>query len=216
MFLALIRHGSAEPTHGRCIGHTDVALSPAGEEAIRRLASAWHAERATTMLPSPARIVASDLTRAWASAQVMAAVWGTGLDAEPRLREMHFGEWENRGWTELEASDGDRLAAWMRAWVTTASPGGESFQDLIDRVASWCAEFRRAGQDSMSGGTSVTVAHAGSIRALLCHLLGWPPARAFDIRVDPARITGLRLDATRSELLFLNADRVPAHAGSAL
>jgi len=175
--LYLVRHGAAEDAAGRCVGHCDIALSAAGAAAIERVA--MH------LPPAPDRVVASDLARARASASLLAGRWGRTVTADPRLREMHFGEWDGLAWTEIEQRDPDRLAAWMADWVRIRAPGGESFEDVVARAQEWFAELQASAGDE----TVVVVAHAGAIRALLCIWLAAPLDWAFRFRVEPASVS---------------------------
>jgi broad specificity phosphatase PhoE len=131
-------------------------------------------------------VITSDLARAVDSTQILAAAWNLSIDVDPRLRELNFGDWEGRTWDDLQRDDGARLSAWMQDWVHVAPPGGESFEALAARTL--------ACRTDLSDGTLV-VAHAGSIRALLCHAFDLPLGRAFDFTVDHARVSSLHLDA---------------------
>lgn len=195
MILYLVRHGAAMDCEGRCVGRTDAALSPAGAAPLHALRDGWP--------EAPGRVIASPLARARSSAAVLAESWRLPVATEPRLAEMDFGEWDGRTWDDIERADGGRLAAWMSEWVSIPAPGGESYADVAARVSSWAGELPR--QES-----TLVVAHAGSIRALLCTLLELPLDAAFRLRVDHARVSAVRLGSRQSELLFLNADRVPA------
>ena len=206
MRLVLVRHGAADDARGRCVGHRDLALSAGGADDVRALAAAWHADARSA---APAGVFASDLRRAADSARLVAAPWRLDVATDPRLREMDFGEWDGEPWDALAARDGVRLGAWMEDWVRVRAPGGESFADVAARVAGWVDDLRAAGR---ADETVVAVAHAGAIRAALCHLLDWPLARAFQLRVDHARATGLALAAGAVELRYLNAHRVPPDA----
>lgn len=205
--LILVRHGLADGAAGRCVGHADLALSAPGAAAVRRLVRSWSG-------PPPARLVTSDLARAADTAALFADAWGMRAEPDARLREMHFGEWEGRGWDEIGAGDAARLHRWMSGWTEERAPGGEGFPDVAARVAAWVADLRA----SCGGGATVlAVAHAGSIRALLCHLLGWTPAQAFRARVDHAHATALALGAApaphEAELHYANADAFPGAPG---
>ncbi len=206
--LYLVRHGAAAGAEGRCIGRTDLPLAPDAPAALARLAAAWPP-------PHPPRLVSSDLTRARDSAAILAAAWHVPATTAPRLREMDFGTWDGRPWSDLERDDPAALAAWMAAWHDAPTPRGESFGDLIARTATWLhdtvASARLAAIPEIAA-----VAHAGSIRALLVHALQLPRSLAFRLRVDHARVTALRLTGddvadtcTSAELLFSNADRPP-------
>lgn len=209
--LVLVRHGLTEGADGVCMGHCDLPLAEHGRPALERLARTWRDDAAAgrATVPAPGRVVASDLARARASADILADAFALPPTTEARLREMHFGEWEGRRWDALQRDDGERLARWMAGWATERTPGGEGFPDVAARTAEWLDELRTGAAD---GETVLAVAHAGSIRALLCRLMGWPLADAFRVRQDHARVTALRLPAGGepglAELLFLNADRV--------
>jgi len=53
----------------------------------------------------------------------------------------------------------------------------------------------------------MAVAHAGSIRALLCHALGLPPSRAFALRIDHAHAARVRSNNGQFEVSYANASR---------
>lgn len=211
MRLVLVRHGVTEGADGVCMGHCDLPLAEHGRPALARLAAAWQADAAAgrSVVPAPTRLVVSDLARARASAEPFAAAFGLAPAFDARLREMHFGAWEGRAWTALEADGGERLSRWMAGWATERAPDGERFPDVAERTAAWLADVRAAAAPD---DVVLAVAHAGSIRALLCTLMGWPLADAFRVRHDHARVTALRVPVEPgrgAELLFLNADRVP-------
>jgi broad specificity phosphatase PhoE len=182
----LVRHGVAEGATGRCIGQTDLALSAEGAAQCTALAGVWTP-------PADARLVASDLARTRGSMQALCAAWGrdpAAVTHEARLREMDFGAWDGRTWEALEREDGAALGAWMARWHEVAVPGGEGFPDVRTRAAAWLTEVRAHTPD---GTTLVAVAHAGSIRALVCHAVGLPLEAAFRLRVDHARVSTLRV-----------------------
>lgn len=118
MRLVLVRHGVAEGQEGRAVGHTDPPLSEQGRADIAALLACGH-ER-------PALLLSSDLRRAYQSAEILAAHWGLRVFTDARLREINFGEWENRRWRDVERDDGARLGQWMRHWTRRRAPGGES------------------------------------------------------------------------------------------
>lgn len=215
MLLVLVRHGRPNGADGLCLGHHDLALADAGRPALERLAAEWRgdAEAGRAAVPLPGRLVASDLARARGSAEVLGTAFGLDGEADARLREMDFGAWDGRAWAEIEAADGARLGAWMADWAAAPAPGGEAFPDVAARTAAWLADLRAGPAPAAP---VLVVAHSGSIRALLCEAMGWPLAQAFRVRVEYARATAVRVaapaDPRGSELLFLNADRVPRRA----
>ena len=199
--LYLVRHGVAQDAEGRALGWTDRPLAPEGRARIAELAATWNG-------PPPSRCWTSDLLRTRETAAILGARWHTLIEPEPRLREMHFGEWDGRSWTELEAADGVRLAAWMADWSTAGTPGGEGWPDLLARVAEWCGELRAAAEQG--GGPLLVVGHAGSLRALLGVLLDLSAAALFKLRIERGAVTEMTLGGRGAELVGLNLPTFPA------
>jgi broad specificity phosphatase PhoE len=191
--LHLVRHGAAQDAEGRALGHTDPPLSLEGLEQAKSLVERW--------TRAPGRIVSSDLRRATETAAPLAEFWGLDAKRDARLREMNFGEWDGSPWTVVEREDPARLQSWMETWVATRVPGGESFTDLAARAWDWFAA-ERVGYPE---GEIVVVAHAGSIRALLCRLLEVDLAEAFSFPVDRGRIATVALSGAGARLVALNS-----------
>lgn len=190
MKLYLVRHGEAEGSAGRVMGHFDPPLSDLGTRDVEALAASWQG-------PAPARLFASDLRRAAGSARILARRLGIEPVLDARLREVSFGEWEGRAWDEVYATDRQRFDAWSGRWWEVAPPGGESFADLAARVRAW---FHDLGH----GGDVIAVAHGGSLRALIAELLATPHERAFDLQLATARVSALEIRDGGCELLFLD------------
>ena len=195
MKLHLVRHGPALDADGRAMGHADAPLSPEGIEQVARLVTAWPR--------TPSRIWSSDLRRARETAERIGQRWDVAPAIDARLREMNFGEWDGRFWNALEREDPDRLKHWMESWVTERVPGGESFTLLSERVRDWCARCLADPAEEI-----VVVAHAGSIRALLCNLLEVPLSKAFEFPVDRLRISTVEIAESGARLLALNSPEV--------
>src|SRR2546422_187109 len=78
---------------------------------------------------------------------------------------------------------------WYRIWredsLRNRAPEGETLEELQQRALAGVAEILIA-----HGGESVAVvAHGGSIRSLICGLLGWPLAAHRQLRLDNASIS---------------------------
>lgn len=158
-----VRHG---PTHARgMVGWTDLAADLSDVAALARLAAA---------LPAGAAVVSSDLRRAVATADAVQGARAR-LAHDPRLREIHFGDWEGKGWAEV---DGPEARAF---WDGKApAPGGEGWGDLCARV--WSA------MDALKGDV-VVVAHFGAILAALQRARGCTAAEVLAQRVDNLSLT---------------------------
>ena len=195
----LVRHGVAQDAEGRALGWTDRPLAAEGRVRIQELAATWSG-------PPPVRCWASDLLRTRETASILATRWPTVIEPEPRLREMHFGEWDGRSWTELESADGERLAAWMADWSSARTPGGERWPDLFARVEAWCEDLRAAAAGQ---GPLLVVGHAGSLRAVLGALLGLDAVALFKLRIERGAVTELAVRGRGAELVGLNLPGFP-------
>lgn len=193
MRLVLIRHTKTAGPAARVCGRTDVGL-----------ASSYEGER-TTLFDglrkewTPNRIVCSPLLRARRLADDAALAFGAaGMKAgiDPRLTELDFGEWEGRNWDDI---DRGQLDAWAAEPVDFRCPGGESYQDLLERVGSALEDLR-----SGSGRCVWIFCHAGPIRASLAHALQLPPAALFSVEIEHGRASAIDWANGRARLLYLN------------
>lgn len=112
---------------------------------------------------------------------------GTSIAIERDIAEQDFGDWQGKTYTELEQSEAEAYARFWAAPGTARPPGGESFADLMMRVAR--AVERRS--DVHPDGDIIAVGHGGSIRAAIAQALGLGPARALALQVDPLSLTRL-------------------------
>jgi len=164
--VVLIRHGETLWNRDRRIqGQTDTPLSDLGRLQARAIGGRLRNERFDA-------IYASDLVRAWDTAQ---AIGQAGLAerpgapqpmADPRLREMDFGEWEGKTSVEIAASHPEAHARSKSRDADFRIPGGESFRDLYDRAVSCVVSLveRHAGQ------SICVVAHGGILDMMYRHV----------------------------------------------
>lgn len=152
-----IRHGRTSWNDDRRIqGHTDIPLSDAGRAEVGRL-----------RMPPEYRcwtVQASPLQRAVETARLL------GLEPaslEPRLMEMHYGDWEGATRAELEARYGDAFDRRAGRGLDFRPDGGESPAELKTRLWSWLEDVRQDGVDT------VAVTHRGVIRMALAMATGW-------------------------------------------
>jgi alpha-ribazole phosphatase len=186
--LWLIRHGeTAWNQERRWQGHTDIQLNPLGEQQARTL---------TQRLQRVAfdHIETSDLSRAVRTAEL--ALPHVERAVDQRLRELSFGTWEGRTWTELKEEDPDGLMAWLKNPYEFCPPGGESFQALMERARDWIA--------GLPDGRTAAVTHGGVIRAVVHSVLGIPKENAWRLSFDNCSITKLQFDEWGTVLHTLN------------
>ena len=111
--------------------------------------------------------------------------WDLPVETDRRLREMDFGDWDGRPWSEVKESDEAFFRRWKDSWWHRPPPGGESVGDVARRAESWLTEIL-----DCPGRTVVAVAHGGTIRTALCHALGVPLERVFHLRLDHGLVSG--------------------------
>jgi alpha-ribazole phosphatase len=178
-----VRHAPVANPEGQIHGQADPAADLSDEARLRALAG---------QLPDAAVWVTTTLRRARDTAGWLAGrVPGIPtVRQDDRFLEQSFGDWEGARWDTIPAEES---AGYWRDPVDTRAPGGESFADVIERVANAIAHLN----DDCAGGDIVVVAHAGPIRAALVHALGCPPEAGLAFQLGPLSLT--RLDAIRQD-----------------
>ena len=158
--LLLARHGETDDNIPpiRFQGFRDTPLNATGREQAHELAEQVAA------LEEPVRSLwASDLSRARETAEIVASRIGLEVRLDARLREANRGEWEGHLFPDIEQSDPERFAAWMRAGADWRFPGGESLKEQQDRVSAALSDIHATGELP-----ALVVCHGGSIRVILC------------------------------------------------
>ena len=144
-----IRHGeTAWNVDTRIQGQLNIPLSTNGRWQAERLANALQDEPITT-------IYASDLARAWETAQYVGNATGLKVIKEEALRERGFGDFEGKTFAEIEVLLPEQSMRWRKRDPDFAPAGGESLLDLRSRVVA--AVERLAAQ------------HPGELIALVSH-----------------------------------------------
>ena len=197
MDLILVRHGDVDAAPGLCLGQTDAALSAGGFGAMQQLAATWTQD-------APRFLFSSDLRRAQQAASVFAARFAIEPLSDARLREVNLGDWDGKPWAEVMRTDAARYEHWAANWIIQEAPKGESFADVIRRTGAWLSSLLASTRED---DVVLAVAHAGSIRALLCHALGLPPQNAFALRIDHAHAARVRSRGGQFEVCYVNASR---------
>ena len=156
----VIRHGETVANLNCVIqGQSDVPLSPAGEKQARLLAQRWRRRRF-------AAVYSSDLSRAVRTAEIVTG--GAEIATTPELREMDLGKWVGHTTAEVAELFPDEWRAFRSASVDCRASGGESRQELLERVTRF---FRTAAERHPEQNVLV-VTHGGVLRAFFLMLMG--------------------------------------------
>ena len=212
MRLILVRHGVTDwNREGRWQGRLDPPLSDTGRHEATLLAARIAADADL----GPARILASTLSRATATAEAIGEAVGVAVEPEPRLVEIGAGEWEGRTHAELEATDGERYLLW-RTTAGYGPPGGEPLTDAAARVATLLSDLAASGAWPV-----LLVSHGGILRYLARDLLDLDAERAEALDIDNASISSAyhdgdlwRLERWNDTLHLLGRERTHVDEGA--
>lgn len=167
--LTLIRHGETDWNRaGRIQGSTDIPLNDTGREQALAAARAWREAHDT-----PFTVVASDLSRARETAEIIAAELGAEA---PRL----YAGLRERSYGEAEGIDAQEFAHRWGDWHSAEVPGAEPWPVVRARglaaLTDVVSDYRRVTAPAV--GTVIVVTHGALIRELIRHASGGelPPA----------------------------------------
>ena len=168
-----VRHG---PTHAKTMaGWSDLPADLSDHSALARLSA---------YLPQDAVMISSDLIRAITTADAVQANRAR-LPHDPMLREMHFGDWELRSHSQVEAETPDLIRAFWDSPGDVRPPNGESWNEINARIRS--ATDRLISD--FSGRNIIVVAHFGAILSALQRAESLTPQQAFSHRIDNLSVT---------------------------
>jgi len=195
MRLIFVRHGETPwNVTLQYQGQGNVPLNERGQEQARRAA-----ERLRRF--EVAALYSSDIVRAWQTAEIVGAALGRTPVAMPELREIDVGQWEGHTPEELYRRFPDHMAEYKRDPARTVRIGGESYAQLQARALvalTYLQETHRQGE------TIVAVSHGGTIRALLCHVIGLDLGLFGRMWLDNGSLTEFRLGRNGWRLMRLN------------
>jgi broad specificity phosphatase PhoE len=187
----LARHGESDwNVERRWQGHADRPLTERGRAQARELA-----ERLADV-PLDA-VYASDLRRAWETAEAVGSAQGLPVARLPELREVDVGSWS--GYTRDECAE--RFPEAFARWQSGGSgwEDGETYEAMGERVVAVLERLAAAHP----GGAILVVSHGGPIRAVHAHALGVDMATHRRTGpVEPnARLSAVAVEDGRFELL---------------
>lgn len=172
--LYLIRHGEVEGhQQPRYNGQADVSLTPLGEAQFGLLR--------TRLEKKPlAAVYTSDLQRCRFGADLLGRDRNLVPVVRSELRELNIGHWEGLSWEDIRQRYPGEWRARLKDIVHYQVPGGESLQQLSERILPVIREIvaRHLGE------AVVLVAHGGVNRVILLDAIGAPFDRLFSLEQD--------------------------------
>lgn len=187
--LYFVRHGETDWNFEQRIqGQLDIPLNDRGRRQAAR--NGWKLKELIPDLDA-FDFVSSPLVRTTETMEILRAAVGlerSGYGTDARLKEVHFGSWQGRRWSEVEAFDPEGYAQRLADTFRWRPSGGESYADLMARAVAW---LESASRDC------IVVSHGGVSRVLRGHLLRLDPEEVPHLAVPQDRV--LVLEAGRLE-----------------
>ena len=191
----LIRHGETEWNKtGRLQGHSNVLLSPEGIHQAQLLAEHMPFHNVDA-------IYSSDLSRAMETARILAAKLGLSVIQESGFREVNFGDWEGRNFSELATEVPEGFENFFTRPDKAHPPNGETFLEAQARALTALDEVI----DERDEQSIIIVSHGAVIRLLLCAALGMPLRKMWTISQFNMAVNILRLDDGNPTVELLNS-----------
>ena len=162
--LYLIRHGEIEGANsGSIYGHTDVQLSAAGIEQSRRLAERLEGERLSA-------VYSSDLKRAIATAQSIAARHSLTVQTNTAWREIDMGKWDGLSLNDVYMQNEESVRLLFEEPESFQYPDGETFLAFNSRIEETVKDLLGKHAE----GKVALITHGGVARAIIGTALGMP------------------------------------------
>ena len=189
----IVRHGQTQwNADFRLQGQADTDMNARGREQATQNG---HLLAELVDNPGDFDFVASPMRRTRETMERIRAAMGLDPHAyrtDPRLVEVHFGDWQGFTFAELEARDpGSTSARGLDKWnFQPPGEGAESYQMLLERIKPWLDALDRQ---------TVCVTHGGVIRTLfrLVENVSEQAAASLEVRQDRV----LKLEGERLEWL---------------
>lgn len=148
-------------------------------------------------------VFSSPMSRAISTAKAIATPHDLAVNTVENLHEIDVGKWEGLDWGTISEQTPDAYRRFMEDCGTHGYLGGESYQDVLDRVLPPIEHLVK----EFEGQTIAVVAHKAVNRSLLASMLGLEMCRAKDLPQDNccvniivARHGELKLDTMNSAL----------------
>ena len=193
LHLILVRHGETEwNVLRRYQGQTDIPLSARGKQQAELVAERLVGQKIDA-------VYASDLSRAWETAQIIAEKNGLEVSPEQRLRELKFGVLEGLTFDEAETRYPDMIAAWLEDFNNTPE-GAETIASFNVRVASLMDDFKRKHDEEIV----LLVGHGGSLSETLRVVLGLSSEKRWYLEMENTSLSEVLISEEYVSLKRLN------------
>ncbi len=159
MSILLARHGETDWNRERRVqGTTDIPLNVKGKEQAEILCGNLEREKVDLC-----RIYSSSQKRALETAGIAGSRYHVSVKVISGLEEMNFGVFEGHTWDEIGALYPEELEKWESDKRYHKAPGGESYQDLLERLFAALERIMEEAKEDIDSGRDVLVLTHGTV-----------------------------------------------------
>ncbi|MEG6585507.1 alpha-ribazole phosphatase [Dendrosporobacter sp. 1207_IL3150] len=192
--IILVRHGQTFwNLELKYQGHTDIELTDLGISQAKKVS-----QRLKDIQVSA--IYASDLSRAYKTAEYIAENHKLPVIAVPEFREISFGEWEGLNYNKINEGWPDVMGKLFTHPDEIRIPGGETFRELKERAQRAIDELVAKHNNE----TIIVVSHGGTIRTLICAALDIHLNRVWNIKQDNTAVNIIEYYPERTMVSLIN------------
>ncbi len=195
--LYFLRHGETEYSQrGAYCGAIDPELTPEGKQMAHAFADSYRSLSWQDVYVSP-------MKRTVATAQPLCDALGFTMKIRDGLREIAYGDWENREQGYVQINYGQDYIRWLTEPAWNPPTGGETAVQVASRALPVIAEIEAKHKD----GNVLVVSHKATIRIIICSLMGIDLGRYRD-RIDaPAASVSIIKFDVHGPMLEILGDR---------
>ncbi|MBS1955314.1 MAG: histidine phosphatase family protein [Cyanobacteria bacterium SZAS-4] len=192
--LLLIRHGHTEATEaGLLYTDPEAKMTTKGIEQAKAIAN-WIPKH------NPHVLIANTAKRVQATADIISGASGMTPVICQGFDEWRVGEWEGRTYWDIKKNDPEIYEAWSKDPITNRPPGGESIEDLCDRIRDNLLALIK----TYEGQTVAFVTHAGIIRAILVNALGMSVHNFWRLSIPTGSVSRVDYSANFATVHFVS------------
>ena len=194
----LIRHGlTLWNVEGRIQGISNTELAPEGLRQAKLLSEKFPCDKVDA-------IYSSDLSRAKITAQFIADKFNLPVQPTADFREVDFGEWEGRYFSDLEKFDAERLKIFHIAPDKLKLDGAETFQQAQSRAMHGLKKIIDAHENGGENRIVIT-AHGSINRLILCAILDIPIKNIWRLNQFNTAVNIFRVDDGNFTVKLINS-----------
>lgn len=163
MEIHLIRHTAVENPENLCYGFAEMPLRKNCIEDFKTLEIDDNYDIAVS---SPSQ-----------RCHLLVDYFKLDYQTDERLREMNFGNWELKKWTDIPEEE---INPWYKDFINVKASGGENLLEIQTRVLNFWNELIQKNNVNKV----LIITHAGVIRLILQAVLQFPLENMFNIQID--------------------------------